>query len=152
MNRKTELREMQRWFDGAASPDSHIQARWEHDSELAEELHWWSVMRAGCEQVRAHPTIADTQMPAFLDQVRESIQQAPGRRFGGWWAFTSVAAAALLVAVSAFVIFSGGPSEVKAHTVVENYSTELEGATVDMDTTEDGTVTIWVNTAQKDVL
>lgn len=100
--------------------------------------------------LRERPHISDAQFPAFMDGIR---QQLPGQRrpFGGRWALVSVAAAALVVAVSVFAVLnSAQPQDVRA-TVVEEATTEIEGARVVWYPNEDGGATVWIEPAEGDV-
>jgi hypothetical protein len=61
----------------------------------------------------------------------------------------SVAAAALTVATSAFILMTGRPDEVSAaHTEIESCSTELEDQTATSYSSENGTATIVVHSSR----
>lgn len=151
MDRCRRIREVERWFDGEI----------EENSELMQHIDSCPVCSARLEQLRRHrdavnavktpQEIADPQFPAFMEGIRERVESAP-RRHGGVWALASVATAALIVAVSAFLVLTnGGPDKVEA-TVVESCSTEIEGATVTSYASDNGVATVWVNVAQDDIL
>lgn len=144
---------VERWFDGESSePDTIAQ----HVSECpacATAVKRLSLFRQGVKAVAVRQEIAPTQLPAFVEGIREGIER-PARRRTGLWALLSLSAASLIVAVSLFAVFTGGPDPVVAqHTVVESASTEVEGATVKtQDSTDKKTAIIWVHRPQKDVL
>lgn len=114
------------------------------------------LLREGAQQVNRRVEIADAQFPTFLDGIREGVER-PARRFGGFWAIVSLSTAALLVAFSAFLLFTTGdqapPTVVEAVTnEVETVSTEINGATVDSYTDGEGTTVLWVSTGKRDLL
>jgi len=82
--------------------------------------------------------------------IRDGIE-APHPRMGGFWAYASIVTAALIVSISVLVIFSQGPANVKAQTEIESVSSDIEGATFDTHLSEDGSATIWINTAGEDL-
>jgi predicted anti-sigma-YlaC factor YlaD len=142
---------VERWFDGESREPERVA---QHVAEcpgcagLVNRLERW---RKGARAVAEKAEIADAQFPAFLAGVREGIE-APERRRSGLWAVVSLTAAALLVALSVFAVFTG-PGPAKAHTVVESAETEVEGATVEtQDSTEDSSAVIWVHVPRRDVL
>ena len=113
-------------------------------------------LREGAQVAMHRPEIAAAQFPSFMEGIRESIE-APRRHHRGFWAVLSLSTAALLVAISAFLVFAGGPDSqhqvVEAVTTqVEAATTEIPGATVEKYTNEDGTAVVWVSTAQRDLL
>lgn len=89
-------------------------------------------LRAGAAASRAAtPEISDAQFGAFMAGIREGIAApAPGWNRTRMWAYVSLAAAAMVIAVSMLYVLAPGPEPVKANKV-ESVSTELEGATVD---------------------
>ncbi|MCC6694265.1 MAG: hypothetical protein IT365_01415 [Candidatus Hydrogenedentes bacterium] len=107
-------------------------------------------LREGAKHALRRPEIADAQFPSFMEGIRESIE-APRRHHRGFWAVLSLSTAALLVALSAFLVFSSGPDKAVT-TQVEAATTEIPGATVEKYTNEDGTAVVWVSTAQRDLL
>ena len=118
-----------------------------------------SLIRKGAAAARRREGIADAQFPAFLDGVRARIA-AEERRPAGFaarlareraWAVVSLTSAALIVAVSAFLVFAGETPNAGA-TVVEEVSTEIDGASVHWDTSEDGATVVWVEMAERDLL
>ncbi|MBX7259055.1 MAG: hypothetical protein K1Y02_22015 [Candidatus Hydrogenedentes bacterium] len=104
-------------------------------------------MREGVRAVADVPEISDIQFNAFMAGIREQIEAPQSRR--GFWALLSLSTAALLVALSVFVVFMSdhGNSESK----VEAATTNLQGATVNSYVTPDGNPVIWISTASRDV-
>lgn len=143
MNNRMQQR-VEAWFDGETAVDAPATPQAEaHAAYLAK-------VRKGAETRKAVPEIRDEQFDAFMSGIREGIQARPASRFsGGFWALASAAAAAVIVATSAMIVFTGGPAPVQA-TEVEAYSTELEGATVDVETSEDGG-TVWITVTTEDL-
>lgn len=125
------------------------------DPELRAYADAIRAQRAAIAPLRQTPRIEDAQFRAFFDGVREGIDDpARGRaRQGhgrGWLAALSLVAAALVVAVSAFVILDGGPQAVQAN-VVEYVATDLEGARFDVYDSDEGVTTIWMVSAGDDL-
>jgi hypothetical protein len=150
MNRREK--EIARRFDGETDG--------EHPNPLSADLAAYDaglrLLRKGAQNARQRPEIADAQFPAFMQGIQESIE-APRRGHRGFWAVVSLSTAALLVAMSAFVIFMSTnehkTSVVEAVTTeVETVSTDINGATVDSYTSGDGTTVVWVSTEKRDLL
>jgi len=108
---------VERWFDGESrEPESVAQhvAGCPQCAAMAARLQRF---REGVHAVDVRAEIASGQFPAFLEGIRQGIE-APRRRHTGVWALASVSAAALIVAVSLFAMFTGGPEPVEArHTL-----------------------------------
>ncbi|MCC6487820.1 MAG: hypothetical protein IT364_10005 [Candidatus Hydrogenedentes bacterium] len=138
-------REVARRFDG----ESDVQPMAPSAEALAYEASLRQ-LREGAKLAAYRPEIADAQFPSFMEGIRESIE-APRRHHRGFWAVLSLSTAALLVALSAFLVFGGGPDK-SVTTQVEAATTEIPGATVEKYTNEDGTAVVWVSTAQRDLL
>ncbi|GMV94069.1 MAG: hypothetical protein AMXMBFR82_38470 [Candidatus Hydrogenedentota bacterium] len=114
------------------------------------------LLREGARQASQRAEIADAQFPAFMDGIRQEVER-PTRGYRGFWAIVSLSTAALLVAFSAFLLFTTGdqatPPVVEAVTnEVETVSTEINGATVDSYTDGEGTTVLWVSTGKRDLL
>jgi anti-sigma-K factor RskA len=108
-------------------------------------------MRAAARALdEASPRIEDAQFPSFMAGVREAIEQPQRGNYRGFWAFASLATAALVVAVSAFVVFSGEPPAATA-SVVEQATTEIRGAVVHWQHSEEGDTTVWLDVADSDI-
>ena len=105
-------------------------------------------LRAGAHAVATHAEIRDAQLPAFIHGIREGIQTPPGgyRRV---WALLSLSTAALLVALSAFLVFTWHKDETAS--VVEAASTQIQGATVSSYSQEDGSAVVWVRIPRRDL-
>ena len=109
-------------------------------------------IRSGVLASNQVPEITDAQFGYFLDGVRSGISaQVPRRR--PVWAMFSLAAAAVLIALAAFLVFTdfNGPGRAVEATVVESAYSELQGATVDVELEQDGGATVWVNNAPDDI-
>ncbi|MDZ4861740.1 MAG: hypothetical protein SGI88_22425 [Candidatus Hydrogenedentes bacterium] len=104
-------------------------------------------LRQGAQTVSPAPEIADAQFSAFMLGIREGIEAPAPRR--GFWAALSLVTAALVAAISLFVIFETNnivqPPTVSA---VESATTDISGATVTSGTAEDGTAVVWVDAGQ----
>lgn len=140
-----------RWFDGEILPETAAEV-----SAHVTGCRICSARLAELERLRTAATasvrreaIGDRQFPAFMAGVREGLQTAR-RGWGRFWALASVTAAALIAAVSAFVILSDEPKTVDA-TVVESVTTELEGATVQTYEDAEGDTTIAVTMSKDDI-
>ena len=111
-------------------------------------------MRAAVQRVSNRQEIRDPQFAAFMEGIRDRIETPPRPARMGWWAWSSIGTAALIVAVFTFMVIAGGPKPVRAQTEIESVSTELDGAPVGDYTQEDGATTVctaWVNLPQGDV-
>jgi hypothetical protein len=96
----------------------------------------------------AAPVLSDQQFPAFMEGIKVGIHE-PNRRSGGIWALMSLAAAALVIAVATFSMFTG-PGPAKANEV-ESVWTEIEGASVQVETPEGGVTSISVHIGKDDI-
>jgi anti-sigma factor RsiW len=96
----------------------------------------------------AAPVLSDQQFPACMEGIKVGIHE-PNRRSGGIWALMSLAAAALVIAVATFSMFTG-PGPAKANEV-ESVWTEIEGASVQVETPEGGVTSISVHIGKDDI-
>jgi anti-sigma factor RsiW len=109
-------------------------------------LEW----RAALAPALSAPVLSDQQFPAFMEGIRAGIQE-PRTRSGGIWALLSLAAAALVIAVATFSMFSN-PASVRVNAnEVESVSTDIEGATVGVENGENSVTTIWISIGEDDV-
>lgn len=150
MTTKITKQRLEAWFDG------HLPADAVDETSLAPELKahlkMLRAMRGGVEATQKPHEIADAQLSSFLAGIREEAQGEPiAPRWPGLWAYASVAAAAVVVALSTLFIVAGPPGEVAAQSEVQSYSSEIEGATVDAYTSDDGTAVVWINAPEADV-
>lgn len=138
--------DLERSFDGEL-PHDHVAGHLAQCPECAARLAGLTALRnsltVGREEIR------EPQFPAFFAGIRDRLEVPYRRR--RIWALVSLAAAALIVAISTFLILSEGPQKVDA-TVVESYSTDLEGATITTYDSDDGVTTVWITVAQDDIL
>ena len=142
------IHRVERWFDGedsTAAVSEHVRAC----ATCKDHVETLRAMRSAISEEAKHEAIGDAQFPAFMAGIRDQVS-APRGRVAGLWAYASLTAAALVVALSAFVIFSGGPQDVDA-SVVESATSDIEGAEVDVYSSENGTATVWVNLTGRDV-
>ena len=152
MDNCRRIRELERCFDGEADQTDELMRHVDACSACAAHLEELRRFRNGVGAVRSRQEIRDPQFPAFMDGIRERIEPVR-RRHGGIWALVSVTAAALIVAISAFLVITDGAQEkVEATVRVESCSTELEGASVTSYASESGVTTVWVTLAQDDIL
>ena len=144
-------REIARRFDGEITGPDNRPA----DAESAAYEARLRLLREGAAQAAHRAEIADAQFPAFMDGIRENVER-PARHYRGFWAVVSLSTAALLVAFSAFLVFTTGDqtvAPVEAVTnEVETVSTEINGATVDSYTDGEGTTVLWVSNGKRDLL
>jgi hypothetical protein len=145
-------RDIARRFDGETTVDESAPV----DMQAAAHESGLRLLREGVRQATQRAEIADAQFPAFMEGIRESIER-PQRGYHRFWAVISLSTAALLVAFSAFLVFTTGdqtvPLVVEAVTnEVETVSTEINGATVDSYTDGDGTTVLWVSAGKRDLL
>jgi hypothetical protein len=139
------------WKMIEANFDGEVKAVLEAGPEAAAWHGALEKQRAGIRAVHDPAVIQDAQFPAFMAGIREGME-TPQPLFSRRriYAAVSMAAAALLIALATFAVFTGSPEPVKANEVERVY-TELEGATVGYDQ-EDGVTTLWVNISRDDVL
>jgi anti-sigma factor RsiW len=139
-------------FDGHAEETEQLRRHIEGCPACKGTLATLSLLRNACPKPDPAEVNA-AQFPAFYRGIMEGVS-APQRRYGRVLTALSLAAAALIVAVSCFVIFTElteGPARVDA-TVVESCSSELEGATVTTyDDSKGEVTTVWVTVAREDV-
>lgn len=151
MNNCRWMTEVEKWFDGQATNagqvESHIQTCTTCQKHLAglKQLRRLSTM---LKQTNTNE-IRDFQLPAFIQGIHEGIDQ-PLRRPHRIWAIISITAAALIVAISTFLVLTNGTDTVDA-TVIESTSSDLDGATIRTYDTEDGVATVWITGPQEDV-
>ena len=158
MSKNREQWNIEQWFDGEA-PEAAGLADPEGDfSEARSYLEMLEKMRDGVQAVATHEAIGDAQFPAFMDGIREQLEQpkrAPARKR---WALASLTAAALIAAVSVYLVLGGGdgngattPVEA-AVTEVESARTDIEGATVHTYySSESGVATVWVEPGEGEI-
>lgn len=151
MGKRREMRTIERWFDRQGSGPGDVEALLALDPELAAYARRLQATRDGAQSVARRERIEDGQFPAFMAGIREHLDAAPRRRFGGFWTYASVAAALLLVVASMALVMMGRPGSIKAETEVESVSTDIQDATVDCYPSKNGTATVWVNTPGKDI-
>lgn len=151
MNRCKWVSQVERWFDGETATDgpadvsAHVSACRVCSARVSELRR----LRAGAAAVVRHEEIGDGQFASFMTGVRDGLAPRP-RGWGRFWAVASLTAAALIAAISTFVIITDQPETVDA-TVVESVTTDLEGATVQTYEDEEGDTTIAVTMSKDDI-
>jgi len=141
---------VERYFDGAAPDVAAVQSHLEVCAECRGHLASLERMRAGFAIRKAAPEIADAQLSAFMRELHDRVETAPVARPFRFWATISAAAAALVVTISILSIMSPGSKPIEA-TVVEQRSSDIEGATTSVSVADDGTTTVWVNVPEGDM-
>ena len=141
---------VERWFDGELSDPGEMDSHVEQCTICAATLARLRQTREAVQAVVIQEEISDAQFPACMDGLRRQLE-APQRQPGRLWAFASLAAAACIVAVSTLFMFSQGPTPVAAQSVIEDASTEIDGATTSAYYSDDGTATVWVNVPEGDM-
>lgn len=158
MFKSYKLKKIEAYFDGALENPSEAEALLASDADCARHYAALQQLRTAAKAA-PQAVINDLQLNSFLSGIREQIADEPvvvafpkhgqGRSF---WAMASLAAAAVLVAVSTFYIFTGGtPAEPVRATEVESVSTGIDGATTTVEYGPDGTATIWINLTGDDL-
>jgi anti-sigma factor RsiW len=126
--------------------ETHVSACPDCAAHRAGLLQW----REALAPAALAPVLSDQQFPAFMEGIRAGINE-PRPRVGGIWAMLSLAAAALVIAVATFSMFSAPtPDPVNANEV-ESVSTDIEGATVGVENGENSVTTIWISIGEDDV-
>ncbi len=148
MNSCRWMKRVEACFDGAPA-DPAVERHTAACPVCAAHLEALRRMRAGVAAVAVRESVTDAQFPAFMRGIREGIER-PERHHTGFWAVLSLTAAALIVAVATFAVFSGGTAPVRA-TEVESMSTDLQGAKVDTYRSEEGVTTVWITMSKDDV-
>ena len=138
------------WFDGESPELEEVKCHIAACPECAALARRLQAVRGGVEAVATRETIADAQVPAFIEGIRQGIAP-PARGHRGLWALASAATACVLVIFSVFTVLRGGPGDTLS-TEVESYSTELKGATVSVQLSDDGAATVWVSMPEEVLL
>lgn len=136
------------YVDGEATDTGAVESHLDICAPCTRHYAFLRQMRAAVSGLPASPEVSDGQFPAFMEGIQAEVASTH-RRPGGFWALMSLSAAALVIAIATFSIFTG-PGPVKANEV-ESVSTQLDGATVHWDNSDDGVTTIWISIAEDDV-
>lgn len=140
----TSQQEVERWFDGESANSEEIKGHLKQCEACQAHVDFLRETRVAMEALPHSPEIAEAQLPAFLEGIAQEVHQ-PRRRFTGIWAMASGVAAALIAAVSVLSMLTPPASPVGAQTVIETYSTDIDGATVVLLGDENETPTVWLN-------
>lgn len=141
-------KKVEAFADGELADPGQVQSHLTTCEPCARHHDRLLAFRAALSETAPPPALSDTQFPAFMDGIQQELSRSR-KRPGGFWAVLSLSAAALVIAIATFSIFTG-PGPVKANEV-ESVSTQLDGATVHWDNSDDGVTTIWISVAEDDV-
>lgn len=142
------FKDVEALLDGEAQNENAVEAHIAACPACAAHRDNLLAWRQSLASALATPVLSDQQFPAFMEGIKAGIHE-PRRRSGGIWALMSLAAAALVIAVATFSMFTG-PGPAKANEV-ESVSTEIEGASVSVDYPEGGVPTINVSVGKDDI-
>ncbi len=140
--------EVERFADGEASDTPTVEAHLATCAACSQHHATLLRFRTSLAALPAAPVLSDEQFTAFMSGIETELSQKR-RRPGGFWALMSLSAAALLIALATFSVFTG-PGPVRANEV-ESVSTQIDGATVHWDNSDDGVTTIWISIGEDDV-
>ena len=147
MYKRKEQIEIARVFDGEADTPVTGKASPGESCYLAA----LEQMREGAQATMKREHINDLQFSAFMQGIRDKLEQPePLRKPSRFWAWASLTAAAFVLAFATFLMVSGSATNVTA-TVVEEATTEIQGANVSWYSDDDGDATVWVDVADGDV-
>ena len=145
----TWIKDIEAYVDGESRRDTLDIEKHLADCALCTEHHDSLLhVRAALGSLAAKPVLSDNQFPAFMEGIHENIG-AGKRHPRNFWAILSLSAAALVISIATFSIFSES-DPVRANEV-ESVSTQIQGATVHWDNSDDGVTTIWISVAEDDV-
>lgn len=143
-------KDIEPYFDGELPDSTAMQRHLGTCPKCTAHLEQLESMRGGLRNAIEHAEISDAQLPAFMEGIREHTQR-PARRHTGLWAMASAAAAAVIVAGSLLYVMSPQKAPVSADTIIEESSTDINGATTETFISDDGTATVWVNVPDGDM-
>ena len=137
-------------FDGQAPEGMQAPSSAEAQAYIA-DLNY---LREGARASAATPQISDAQFSSFMDGIRQGIEITSARG-GHWlWAKLSLVGAALVVAISVFVILESKNvvqppvTNAEERVDVESVSTDIRDVTVKSEETEDGNAVVWMTPSQ----
>lgn len=138
------------YFDGEFQDHAWVEAHLAECSSCSDYYGLLQIVRRGLPRGDSAPRIDEPQFATFMDGISEGIDRQPRNPFRGFWAFSSLVTAALVIVFALSVIFMPANAPVEA-TEVETVYTEYDGATVDWYPSDDGSMTIWVKTTEDDL-
>ncbi|MCF6284875.1 MAG: hypothetical protein L3K26_06780 [Candidatus Hydrogenedentes bacterium] len=147
MNTCKWTQKVEAYTDGESHDHSAVEAHIADCALCARHRATMLHMRSALGALPEAPSLSDGQFPAFMEGIHEGVSHSR-KRPGGIWALMSLSAAALVIAIATFSMFTG-PGPVKANEV-ESVSTQLEGGTAHWDISDDGVTTIWISIAEDD--
>ncbi|HOJ32486.1 MAG TPA: hypothetical protein PKY35_11105 [Candidatus Hydrogenedentes bacterium] len=115
-----------------------------------EDLVLLGQISRSAQNLRAREVVSDVQFPAFWKGIEDRLKTPPVRSSQRFWAILSFTTAALIVALSIFLVFFGKTQPVVAQTIVEEVTTDIEGASVSWSPSEDGAM-VFVRVAERDI-
>ena len=141
MNKCHRMHEVVRWFDGQTNTgETALPRHLETCAACAAHLKTLQALRKGAREIVARNPLHEPAFEPFMAGLREqTTRPLPRRRT--FWAVASLSAAALVVAASLFLVFSYPDAAMDA-TIVESYSSELEGATITSYASDSGVTTV----------
>lgn len=142
------IKRVEAYIDGETTDSPSVEAHLRACAPCASHRDDLLMIRSAVSGMGEAPVLSDNQFPAFMDGIQQELSRSH-RRPGGFWAVLSLSMAALVIAIATFSIFTG-PGPVKANEV-ESVSTQLDGATVHWDNSDDGVTTIWISSAEDDI-
>lgn len=138
------------WFDGEYHDTEWLEAHLAGCVQCRDHHELLGLMRAGVQHNLQVPQIAEPQFSSFMEGITEGIERQPRNPFRGFWAYTSLVTAALVIVMALSVLFLPSSQPVEA-TEIQTVYTEYDGATVDWYPSEDGSTTIWIKTSKDDL-
>lgn len=149
MSTCTWIKKIETFVDGELTDVQSVEAHMMQCAECARYRDELLRVRTALEVVSAQsPQVSDDQFRSFMDGIHDGVDNR-SRHPRGFWALLSLTAAALVIAIATFSVFTG-PGPVKANEV-ESVSTQLDNATVHWDNSDDGVTTIWISISEDDV-
>lgn len=116
----------------------------------ADDIDLLRQISRSAQNLRTRGSINDAQFPAFWKGIEDRLETPLSRGLHRFWAILSLTTAALIVAISIFIVFFGKTQPVVAETTVEELTTDIEGASISWSPSEDGAM-IFVNVAERDI-
>ncbi len=150
MHECTRMKDLERWFDGEAAGEAEVETHLAGCAACRAHLESLQMLRSAANRRATRIEITDAQFESFANPIRERIENTP-RSYRGFWAAVSTLCAAALIVVAVLVGVSGSPNPVEAESVVESFTTEIDGATATSFVSGDGTATVWVNVPDGDM-
>ena len=146
-NKKRKLIRIEKMFDQEPVENGEAILSEAPGTYASDHLKTLRRIREAVRSPKNRKQIGDAEFPLFWKGIEKALL-TPQPEKQPVWAIVSLAAAALLVAASIFTIFFGKTEPVVAQTIVEELTTDIEGARVGWFSSEDG-ATVYVSFAEK---